>query len=365
MLTIDEQDVVRAALARTLAVDGNVRQYITATFVNRSTELLLALPDNLVLPERQAAFVLGQCLDARWPPPPQISLLELLLTQLIDAGGDTALVPLRNRVRLGETADPTPDPAKMLWINETMPFFSRAKVRPIVKGFLNKDVQPILRVIGPKDAGKSYTRWFIDHVSKLRSDQRVLFAEVPEDTGPSYAVEELVDQLLVTVPHSGLPPRANSNYAAAVARWIVNTVSINITGRSIIVLDGFNQTDLHAETRELVRNLAQQVAGIPDVRRRLRLALIDYDASIPNIHLGSILSETVPAVGTLTVEDVESCLTAHYDDLKGRGKPQAITPDVVKQTAAGFMADANANGALDLQALNDMLTKLRLDDLQP
>jgi len=368
MLTLAEQAIVKTAIGDAIAGAGTARPFITQKFGARAQAILIAMPPAEALNslDQHAAFLLGQCLDARWPLPPTPSLMDVLLTALVEGGGPPALAPIRDRVRLGEHADPNPDPVKTLWVNDTMPFFSRSMLRPVVKAFLNKDVQPILRIIGAEDAGKSYTRWLIDHVTKLRSDQRVLFAEVPQDTGPSYTIDELVDQLLVTLPHPNLPPRANSNYAAAVARWIVNTILIQAPGRSILVLDGFNQKDLLEETREVVRILAQQIAGVGDVRRRLRLVLIDYEATIPNVHIGAIAKDTVPAAATLTVADVEACLAAHYQELTDLGQlPAPVAATVLNQTATGLIAEASANGALNLQALNDMLTQLRLDDRQP
>ena len=141
---------------------------------------------------------------------------------------------------------------------------------------------------------------------------------------------------------------------------------INAPGRSILVLDGFNQEDLLEETREVVRNLAQQVAGVGDVKRRLRLVLVDYDSAIPNVHLGLVAKDSVPEAATVTLADVEACLAAHYQDLTDRGLLLApVAANVLNQTASGFLTDARVNGALNLQALNDMLTQLRLDDLKP
>ena len=204
MLTLVEQDVVQKAIGVAIAADGTARPFITATFGTRAQSILLAMPaaESLKTLDQHAAFVLGQCLDARWPPPPNPSLMEVMLTALIDAG-DASLVPLRDRVRRGEAADPNPDAVKTLWVNDNMPFFSRAMLRPVVKAFLDKDAQPIPASSALRTP-KSYTRWLIDHAAKLRSDRRVLFAEVPK-TGPSRH-EELVDQLLVTLPHGNLPP---------------------------------------------------------------------------------------------------------------------------------------------------------------
>lgn len=363
MLTPAEQIIVQGALADAIAPDGKPQPFIMATFGNRAQAMLLAVPTTLSTVEQHAAFVLGQCLDARWPPPPELSLMEVMLTALVNAGGPPPLVGLRDRVHRGEGDDPNPDPVKTLWVNDTMPFFSRATLRPVVKTFLNRDIQPILRILGPADAGKSYTRWLIHHVIGLRTDQRVLLAEVSDGTGPSYTVEELVEELLTTVPHPNMPPRATSNYPAAVSRWILNTVT-NTQRRTILVLDGFNQPDLLEETRELVRNLAQRIAGANDVRKLIRLVLIDYDASLP-VPLGAITSDTVPDPATLTADDVAACLSAHYADLTSRGRARgAITPAELTLTAQGLLADAKAGGTPNLQSLNDMLTQLRLDDLQ-
>ncbi len=363
MLTPAEQVIVQGAIADAIAVDGRPQPFIIATFGNRAQALLLAVPTSLSTVDQHAAFVLGQCLDARWPPPPDRSLMEMMLAALIGAGAAPALVAMRDRVQRGEVDDPNPDPVKTLWVNETMPFFSRSTLRPVVKTFLNRDIQPILRIIGPSAAGKSYSRWLIHHVIGQRTDQRVLLAEVSDGAGPSYTVEELVEELLTTVPHPNMPPRATSNYPAAVSRWILNTVT-NTQRRSILVLDGFNQRDLLEETRELVRNLAQRVGGANDVRKLIRLVLIDYDGSLP-VPLGTVTSDTVPDPTTVTADDVAACLSAHYTDLANRGRPRGgITPAVLTVTAEGLLADARASGTPNLQALNDMLTKLRLDDLQ-
>jgi len=94
--------------------------------------------------------------------------------------------------------------------------------------------------------------------------------------------------------------------------------------------------------------------------------LIDYDAAIPNVPLGAFTKDSVPDVATVTVADVEACLAAHYKDMTDRQQlPAPPAATVLSQTATGFVADAKANGALNLQALNDMLTQLRLDDLKP
>ena len=366
MLTPEEQLAVQGALTTVLAADGNVRQFITATFGNRSGAMLRELPASLVMPDRQAAFVLMQCLDARWPAPqqpPLASLLEVLLTTLI-TGGEASLVALRDRVQHG--VDPNPDPVMTFWVNETLPFFSRQQLRPVVKSLLGRDAQPILKIVGPRSAGKSYSRWLIDHVCALRIDHHVVVADLAEGIGPSFPVEELADTLVTPIAdHPPRPPRAASNYAASLGRWILNA-AINVPGRWIFVLDGFNQPDLQEETRELVRNLAQVIAGPGDFRKRMRLVLIDYEATLPNVHIGTILFEQVPAPTALTADDLAACLRAHYDDLNARGRPRGtLQPTALTQTANVLLADASAAGSPDLKKLNDELTLLRLNDLRP
>ena len=370
MLTPGEQDFVKGVLAASLAADGNVRQFIQTTFGLRSQPILRDLPADLVLPDRQASFILMQCLDARWPPPapPLASLLELLLQTLITGGADLQLVAMRDRVRQGEASDPNPDPFKAFWVNDTLPFFSRSTLRPVVKMFLANNAQPILKILGPKDvakSGKSYTRWLIDHVCNSRIDHHVLLAEVAGGAGPSSPVEDLADALAFAIPqHPPRPARAASNYPAALARWLINA-ALNIPGRWVFVLDGFNQPDVQPEAQELARTLAQLIAGPGDIRRRVRLVLIDYSVALPNVHLGTVLSDTAPDPRTITAGDLADCLKAHYDDLTARGKPNAtVSANTLAQTASGLLADAMSNGVPNLQRLNDGLTLLRQDDLK-
>jgi hypothetical protein len=367
MLTPSEQKTVQEALAVALAEGGDVRAYVKATFAPRDVNILRDLPTNLTKSDEQATFILSACLDSRWPPPPELSLLELLLTALVTTG-DTALVPLRDRVRLGESADPNPDPVKTLWVRETMPFFSRDKLRPTVKVLLTADAQPILRIIGPSEkSGKTYTGELIDHASAVtRRDVHVVIAEVAKGAGPSYGPEDLADTLVTPTTRdvNTRPKRTASSYPAALCRWILNA-AIQSPGRWIYVLDGFNQTNLQEETRQLVEALAQQIAGPGEFRKRMRLVLIDYEAKLPSVHLGTLLDDHVPAPATLTANDIAVCLAEHYDDLARRGRPKgSLDANALAQTAQALLVDASTNGSPSLQILNDMLTQLRLDDLR-
>ena len=365
MLTTDEQVAVQNALAEALAEDGDVRAYVTATFSARSSAMLRDLPTNLTKPDQQAEFVLSFCLDRRWPPPPEKSLLEVLLAALV-TGGRTALAPLRDRVRLGEAADPNPDPVKALWVRDTMPFFSRDRLRPIVKALLAADAQPIMKIIGPEKSGKSYTQELIDHVCAVtRRDVRVVSAEVAKGAGPSYTVKDLAQTLVTPTIRdvSLLPPPTASSYPAELCRWVLNA-AIQSPGRWIYVLDGFDQPDLQEGTRQLVQALAQQIGGPGEFRKRMRLVLIDYEARLPNVHLGALLKDQVPSPCTVTSDDIAACLAMHYADLAKRGRSKG-TPgsNDLTQTAQALLTDASTSGSPSLQVLNDMLTQLRLDDL--
>jgi len=338
---------------------------VIATFSARSSAILRDLPTNLTIPGQQAEFLLSFCLDKRWPFPPEKSLLEVLLTALVN-GGWTSLAPLRDRVRLGETADPNPDPVKALWVRDTMPFFSRDKMRPIVKTLLGADAQPIMKIVGPEKSGKSYTRELIDHVcAATRRDVRVVTAEVAKGAGPSYAVEFLAETLVTpTIRDVSLrPARTASSYPAALCRWVLNA-AIQSPGRWIYVLDGFDQIDLQEETRQLVQALAQQIGGVGEFRKRMRLILIDYEANLPSVHLGALLKDHVPAPSTVTSNDIAACLAVHYDDLAMRGRSKGVLgSNGLTQAAQALLTEASTNGSPSLQALNDMLTQLRLDDL--
>lgn len=365
MLTPAEQNTVREILAIELAQTGDIRAYVTSTFTPRDTPILRELPINLTKADDQATFILSYCLERRWPPPPGKALLDVLLATLVNAG-NAALVPLRDRVARGEMFDPNPDPAKTLWVRETMPFFSRDMLRPIVKALLANDAQPILKIVGPEGSGKTYTRELIDHVcANTRTDVHVVSAEVAKGAGPSYSVEELADTLVTPTTRdlNTRPQRATSNYPASLSRWILNA-AVQSPGRWIYVLDGFNQANLQEETRQLIETLAQQIANPGDYRKRMRLVLVDYDSRLPSVQAGALMSENVPPATALSPKALADCLAAHYNDLTARGRPKGnISGRDLEITAAALIKGATTNGSLNLGQLNETLTMLRMDDL--
>jgi hypothetical protein len=247
-----------------------------------------------------------------------------------------------------------------------MPFFSRCKLRPAVKTLLAANAQPILRIIGPERSGRTYTSELIDHVCAMtRLDVHVIPVIVAKGAGPSYTVEDLADTLVAPTTRdvSSRPARSSSNYPATLCRWALNA-AIQLPGRWIYVLDGFNQPDLQDETRQLVQSLAQQIAGPGEFRKRMRLVLIDYDVKLPNVQLGALLDEQVPPPAALKPAEVAACLAAHYADLDRRGRSKgAVNHDELTATATALIAEASAEGALSLQTLNEILTTLRVADL--
>jgi hypothetical protein len=365
MLTPTEQTTVIDTLANELAQSGDVRTYVTTTFTPREGPILRELPTTLVKPDDQAAFVVSYCLEQRWPLPPDKALMEVLLAAMVTSGR-ADLVPLRDRVALGDKFDPNPDPFMSLWVRDTLPFFSRTQLRPIVKALLGNNSQPILRITGPEASGKTYTRELIDHVcTSTRTDVHVALAEVAKGAGPSYPVEELADTLVTPTIRdvATRPLRTTSNYPASLSRWILNA-AVQSPGRWIYVLDGFNQPNLQSETRQLVETLAQQIANPGDFRKRMRMVLVDFNARLPSVQVGAVMNEIVPPAATLTPQALADCLDAHYRDLATRGRPKGtVVRSELEATAASLIADATSNDALDLQQLNDTLTQLRMADL--
>lgn len=363
MLTLDEQQKVLAALEIALG-RVEVRTFIDSTFTPRHQEILRYLPNTLTTPVLQATYVLSWCLNSRWPPPPTPALLDTLLQTLVKADAPT-LVPLQARVSQGPDHDPNRQVGNALWVRETMPFFSRAKLRPVIMQLLESDAQPILRIVGPPKSGKSYTRELIEHVcAESRPDIQVVLAEIPEGTGPSYRAKDLADTLVTpTIRNVSDVPADDhsSDYPATLCRFVLNA-AINSPGRWIYVLDGFNQPHIKKQTRELVQAFAASIAGTGTFRKRMRLVLVDYPTSLPRVQLGTVLDDTVPEVAELTVAEVEACLLAHYDDIQFRfGRPKPL-PNVLQTVAHGLLAKA-VQKPEPLNELNVNLTFLRLADL--
>jgi hypothetical protein len=365
VLTRDERVSVQSALARVIA-RSDARTLITVIFTTEADSILLEMPQERTTPQDIAAFTMTACLISRWIFRP--SLLEMLLDYLVAVQQDVRFSELLVRVQAG--IDPNRTPYEASWLlNHTRPFFDRHDLRGQVRDLIEQNGQPILIVTAGKTAGEnnsdvarkgvglSYTGRFFEHLQdSLTVDFHVLVATISKDSGPTYQIEDLLEDLSAQFPRSEAPPeRASSSYPEAVARWLLRQMIRN-GGLWLILLDGFGQRPLNDEVRLAVEALARRVT-IGAFRFRIRLVLLGYPHPLPQVDPAEILYEELPPAADLCPADLLPCLTAWDTLRREKGLPGAPS-DVLDELARDLATKAPAAGRARLENLNAELIKL-------
>ena len=355
MLTLQERTSVEAALARVLSVKGNQQALLQTVFKAEAGPILLRLPP-LGTPLDNASQVVSECLVSRWSRDP--ALLDLLLDYLVNTGGIGDLMVVLLRVR--EKVDPNPSIYDCNWVIGDRPFFDRRTLRARVRRVLEDNGRPILRVTtGPDTFGKSYTRYFLEH---LESDPgtavHVVPVELSRGTGPSYTVEDLLDEISSQLAHTEpLPLRTTSSYSAPAARWILKQLGRCLSGRTFLVLDGFGEQDLHPEVRQTIERLAALVPS-GQHRSRIRLVLVDYPHELPGTSPADFVDEPLRPASTVDSGDLLPCLTDWNHKRVEQGLEQ-LTDSELLEIANEMLATVPGTGKQRLQALNAKLFALQ------
>lgn len=354
MLTREERDWVIDDLADHVGLTSPIGGLITIVFTGTTRTELGNLPLDLTTVPDQAAWVVDSCLTSRWRLAP--SLLELLLTRLVNRGGKGRLAPILARVQSG--IDPNPDPFTTRWVLADQPFLDRATLRVTAKQLIENVARPVLRVFGPPQSGKTYTTELFSYVmQEARPDMHVVPVKLAPGTAASYEVEELAENLTLSMVNTEpLPARSSSSYPGTLCRWLIRNATKN-TGLWVFVLDGFAQPDLKPEVVELVQLLAQQVA-IPEFARKLRLILLHFDQPLT----GNWRAKTIDDLLNIhvTQQDIEDCLTEFNHRMLGRNRPEkTIKTGDIPKLAAAMLARSNAAASF-LQNLYDELVALAM-----
>lgn len=353
MLTQAERKLVEVELADVLAEQNDPRALISVIFGPGAKPLLRELPTSLNRADQYAEFTLDFCLRSRWKENP--SMLELLLTRLVDFHGKGNLAQLRQRVR--NRIDPNPDPFESTWVLADQPFFDRQKLRPYVKQLIERNDRPLLKVNGPPGSGRSYTRKFLEFIMSEFPDRvHVVPAEIAPDNGPSYEARELAESLTGPMGVVDDPPPPNvSSYPSALCRWILRN-AMKQAGMWIFVLDGFGQNYVKPEVKELVQLLAKWIST-GEYRKRLRLVLIDYIEPIPQPLPAEIMEEVTPLAESLGTQDLVQCLVAHNARMRALRRVE-IEEAGLPRIADDILRRAPASGKARLQFVYDELVAL-------
>jgi len=365
VLTRDERASVQEALATALASHADARALLKVIFPIQANSILLDMPA-AATPLDIAAFTVTECLRNRWKSRP--SLLEMLIDYLVNVQLNIGLSGLLDRVQAG--IDPNPTPYDAAWLlNHSRPFFGRADLRGQARELIEQNGQPILVVTSGEPAGEaagdsakkgfglSYTGKFFEHLEDCSpADLHVLPATISAGSGPTYRIEDLLEDLSAQFARSDPPPeRTGSSYPDAVARWLLRQMMQN-GGLWLVLFDGFGQRPLNEEVRLAVEALAQRVTS-GQFRRRIRLVLLGYPHALPQVESVEILSEELLPAASVCPADLRPCLTA-WDELRRSRGLSGAAPDVLDGLARELVEQAPPTGRVRLQHLNTELTKL-------
>jgi hypothetical protein len=371
VLTSEERTQVQREFADALADSDGARRLIRDVFPEREEQLAILrhelTNDALTL----ARITLDECLLSRWTRTPP--MLGTLLRYLVDIRGIGSFDPLLDRV-VSQRTDPNQSFYEDTWLlDDTRPFFDRHDLRTKIRQLIDGNGRPILRL--PKDGvsyGRSYTLDFLAHLEERRGgDVSVIAAEIADGGGPSYAIEDLLNQVSAALSSGEpLPERTRSSYAESAVLWLLRLMKPG--PRWVLVLDGFGQQGVADEVHETVRLLARWVT-VAQYRRRVRLVLLGYPPEIPgletmlllaeklpNVKLADVLTETLPPAASICQRDLLPCLEAWNGLRRKQGLP-GLADDELAKLADGLLARAPAGGKERLAALHlDLLMLLDL-----
>jgi hypothetical protein len=356
MLTHEERDWVNEDLAAHVGLTSTIGNFILITFPGPYKTELGSIPVNLSTIEDQATWVVDACLSSRWRLNP--SLLASLLQKLVNQGGKGRLAPILTRVQAQE--DPNPDPFLAQWVMANQPFLGRLPLRTAAKQVIENFAQPILRVWGPSKTGKTYTTELLNHVmSESRVDLHVVSVEVTPESGPSYTVDELAQDLsLPMVNADRFPERSSSSYAKELCRWLIRNVHRQ-PGIWVFVLDGFAQKELADEVTDFIQALAQYIVK-PEYSRRLRLILLDFDEAPMSGNWRAKTMDDQLTAGAITAIDIESCLTEFNTRMLAANRPdKAIQPADIPSVAHMMLLNSSSASCPLQKLYDDLLTIAR------
>lgn len=256
-------------------------------------------------------------------------------------GGIASLVDLADRL----SADPTLwrplGGARLDWtldadplaVADGRPFLDRQGFRQLLPRLGAADTPSCVLVTGEPMAGKSYLSDFCHAFAMCRSDLKIAYVRAPANATYSESARNLATTLAIRldIPLDDENPMVHPERerdAEILATWLVQ----NATSRtlpSLVILDEFGRPGVKEVYHRFVTVLAKEVQA-PEIAKRLRLVLIDYDRDR--------LSTSGITPAHYILEAIEAAQISDWFRKQYPGKPEIRYENVGNVIAAKMLA---------------------------
>jgi hypothetical protein len=299
MLKEDERDYIQDQLFSELGGVGAVRANLLGALPNH---LQLRLPEGL-LPSLLITKAIDLCIEDGYKSQPPV--LYHFLRTLLPHNGRLLPVLARLKVPPPAAAVALADAFDAVLLDTRLPFLGRQTARSYLRALMEASPrQPIVVINGRSHSGKTYTTELIRHARCYHSGVLLCHVEIGEKEGASAGPRELASDIITQLGGNmnDLPERNSTNlerWAKDLSNWIINTAEK--WQRSWIVLDGFNNSEVRADTRRLIVNLASAMIRGAALAKH-RLILMDYDHTTLTVQPGMIAVDVTEGIKKALVQ---------------------------------------------------------------
>jgi hypothetical protein len=196
---------------------------------------------------------------------------------------------------------PEPNPFDTLVMRGGRVFIARDDLRQKLKVIGTKDFSRVMVVNGGKCTGKSYSRFFLNHLKEKEKNEiqteRVVYVDLDKQVNNP---EDLLKWIGQPLGLKTVPPRTSEQdartWVPSIGNWVregVDAKKAEGTETWWFVLDGFSDKTHESTTYDLIRELATRA----DLDlQEIRLLLVNYGQRLGGQHL-FVIEEKVEEIG--------------------------------------------------------------------